>query len=356
MMLVVRRYAHWIGAAVAVMVTGMMATGIYSVWLSPFSHLARAVAACDADQTFQLLRKHPELVEETCSDRMIVNSILMDAIECDVAVLDALLDAGADPDCTCNGSSHTLLTSAIIHELPDHVESLLSAGASYELTDPHGRSPLQLAIRWGRPDIVEKLVAVCDGDRCAEEAAEGIGIACWHSLELVLLLERSYDIDLLAGPDVVGYPLHSAVSGGNRRIIDYLIERGLDVNQHDKDGDTPLHVASRHGDIDVIATLLEAGADPNARDRMGRTPLHLAAGWTCCIACADELIAAGASIDLKTDRDTIDRSVSRLTPREYGEKRLERGPVVIGCSREQAQSLIDHLRLKEDEGKEGAMD
>jgi hypothetical protein len=56
----------------------------------------------------------------------------------------------------------------------------------------------------------------------------------------------------------------------------FLLKRGANVHQRDKDGWTALHNASSKGFIDIAQALLEKGeADINARSKMGHTPLSM---------------------------------------------------------------------------------
>lgn len=59
--------------------------------------------------------------------------------------------------------------------------------------------------------------------------------------------------------------------------MEYLIERGADVNAQDKGGLIPLHNASSYGHVDIAAFLIKSGALVNATDRWAFTPLHEAA-------------------------------------------------------------------------------
>ncbi|KAF9582697.1 hypothetical protein BGW38_010874 [Lunasporangiospora selenospora] len=65
---------------------------------------------------------------------------------------------------------------------------------------------------------------------------------------------------------------------GNYSVVCFLLKRGANVHQRDKDGWTALHNASSKGFIDTAQVLLEKGeADINARSKMGHTPLINAA-------------------------------------------------------------------------------
>lgn len=73
-------------------------------------------------------------------------------------------------------------------------------------------------------------------------------------------------------------PLHLAVLADQCEMVDFLVEKGANVNarQKNEDGGTPLHWAAFLGRIEVARRLIEAGADVNAEDNRERTPLDVA--------------------------------------------------------------------------------
>jgi ankyrin repeat protein len=68
-------------------------------------------------------------------------------------------------------------------------------------------------------------------------------------------------------------PLHYASRYGHDAIIEFLLEKGLDVSQSDYDGATPLHQAAFGGHVNTVQLLLSKGANTQAKDRKGKTPL-----------------------------------------------------------------------------------
>ncbi|SEA41872.1 ankyrin repeat domain-containing protein [Marinobacterium iners] len=59
-------------------------------------------------------------------------------------------------------------------------------------------------------------------------------------------------------------------------LFELLIEKGANVNAQDKKGDTPLHEATSFGQR-LAPYLLDKGADPNLQNNHGESPLHRAA-------------------------------------------------------------------------------
>jgi hypothetical protein len=69
--------------------------------------------------------------------------------------------------------------------------------------------------------------------------------------------------------------LCSAVSGDFGTAYG-MIQRGVDKNSQDRDGQSALHKAVTYGHSGIALVLLQAGADVNGRDVQGMTALHSA--------------------------------------------------------------------------------
>ncbi|MEJ2174316.1 MAG: ankyrin repeat domain-containing protein [bacterium] len=72
-------------------------------------------------------------------------------------------------------------------------------------------------------------------------------------------------------------PLHRAVERGMPRLSKLLIDAGANVRARSKHGETPLHLAALHADPILAELLLAAGADANARNDAGESVLYWAA-------------------------------------------------------------------------------
>ncbi len=69
--------------------------------------------------------------------------------------------------------------------------------------------------------------------------------------------------------------LHAAASGGNGRVVEFLLQAGLDINARTPEGWTSLYVAARDGQAGVAKWLVFKGADLNAQSNLGATALTM---------------------------------------------------------------------------------
>ncbi|MHC4555896.1 MAG: ankyrin repeat domain-containing protein [Planctomycetota bacterium] len=96
-----------------------------------------------------------------------------------------------------------------------------------------------------------------------------------HKQVVELLLANGADVN--AGKLTA---LHYAAEKGHTEIAEMLITKGANVNltiaEGYRTGDTPLHSAIRANHKDIVELLVVKGADVNAKDRFGQTPLDIA--------------------------------------------------------------------------------
>ena len=86
-----------------------------------------------------------------------------------------------------------------------------------------------------------------------------------------LLLEKGIDINITDYYNNTA--LSSAVRNAEYDVVELLLEKGADINKENNDGDTPLIHAIIFGDYDMVQLLLEKGADINKENNDGHTPL-----------------------------------------------------------------------------------
>lgn len=143
-----------------------------------------------------------------------------------------LLEADAEPN-ICNGVGETPLHKAARRNV-QMVTALLHAGANPNAVDDYGSTPLREAILAANP------------------AAAVVLVQCGASLEV---RDKAGQTPLLLATNT---SMRGAVD-----IVKALVDAGADVNAADKGGCTPIYNAVCSGDVDSFRILLEAGADPD---------------------------------------------------------------------------------------------
>ena len=171
----------------------------------------------------------------------------------------ALLDHGADVNARNTDDETPLHRASRSYDDEGYVSilrPLLERGADVNARDKYDATPLHLT-------------------------------SCESKLENVRVL-----LDYGADPDAQNAdgqtPLHRASPSSDHRkdnhddshrdshrVVQLLLERGVNVNARDKGQGTPLHLASYNLDLKTVRVLLDNGAEADARNADGQTPLHL---------------------------------------------------------------------------------
>ena len=94
--------------------------------------------------------------------------------------------------------------------------------------------------------------------------------------ELKRLLEQEKKDINSAHPDTGNTALHGAVTLGMDPIIEYLVEKGADLNAKNRRGQSPLHICIEKRNDKMTEKLIEAGADVYLEDNLGVTPFQVA--------------------------------------------------------------------------------
>jgi ankyrin repeat protein len=215
-------------------------------------------------------------------------------------LLDALATAGGRAADTASDELPDAVASASFAT----VEALLDAGADPQATDSDGISALRLAVRAGRQEIAARLRALGAVDD-GTEVDRFIG-ACLNADRpaVELLLADHPDLpDRLTDED--RGVICQAAESRPAETLALMLEVGFSPNARSF-GELPLHAAAYHGNAAGVLVLLGAGAEVDARDeRFESTALAFAtvgsgerAGkpgdWTGTVRL---LIEAGASRD-----------------------------------------------------------
>lgn len=195
---------------------------------------------------------------------------------------------------------------AVKHGKGETIDALLAAGADIEGHNNNGYTPLALAASTGRADALRRLIAAgAEVNAEVHDGSTALSLASARSstaaVEILLAAKADPDLDkplltavrygrtdivrklLEAGAkidlhDSDGHGLlHRAAQQGAEEIFTLLVEKGAEIDQRDKQhGYTPLHWAIYYNRMQMVEYLLEQGADPHIKNNKGHAALQIA--------------------------------------------------------------------------------
>jgi ankyrin repeat protein len=289
----------------------------------PFRLAFEAIKADDRAKFSAQLRSDPDLVNApgTNGNRLILLAMSFGRL----AMVEDLLDAGADPDLP-NNKGWTALHQAAYTQPPSDdprpavalLDRLLAAGASpYAEAYGDGGTPLAVSLFWGHVPLAQRLAAAAIAP-CNLRVAAGLG-----RLDLMRALFEGGRLRPEAGlhrefhrphsgfppwrptdveAEILAEALTYAARSGRIEAMAFLLERGADIDAEPCNG-TALHWAVARRRAEATAWLLERDADIDRRAAFGGTrgvtPLHIAAAWGGSPDCARLLVERGADRSIK---------------------------------------------------------
>ncbi|KAL2533601.1 Ankyrin repeat family protein [Abeliophyllum distichum] len=144
--------------------------------------------------------------------------------------------------------------------------------------------PLVAAAESGDLNALRQALDNFDGsiDEPVEDGDTVLHLTCLygHLYCVQFLLERGANLE--AKDEDGAIPMHDACAGGYTEVVQILLNSANDPDRVkrmletvDVEGDTPLHHAARGEYVNVIRLLLAYGASPTATNMYGKTPSEL---------------------------------------------------------------------------------
>lgn len=174
----------------------------------------------------------------------------------------------------------TALHHACHHGNKYNIEQLLSRGADPTMRNCDGETPLHLAGKKYRADLLVLFV----GRGVDWNATDRLGQTVLHCVcNLVIVRLRNVRVLLENGADPSvrnrsgQSPLHLAAVSPQKHLMQLLVKSRCELNDRDKNGCTALLLASRCGEVANVRYILEGGARVDVQNKEGETALHEAA-------------------------------------------------------------------------------
>ncbi|XP_077297918.1 uncharacterized protein LOC143919459 [Arctopsyche grandis] len=144
-----------------------------------------------------------------------------------------------------------------------------------------GKTALYYAILKGHPNTVEILVPK-NNDYFVFHARLKHAAKSKNPDEFIEIIKNAKETNynLISSKYVGRFALEIAVNIFDARVVKYLIDCKICVNQRSFLGRTPLHFAFERGDIEIINVLLENGADERLKSNDGKSLLHFVSSNT----------------------------------------------------------------------------
>jgi hypothetical protein len=305
--------------------------------VSNFEAAADAIVSGDVQTLERLLREDPQLIRARSTrehNATLLHYVAANGVENyrqktpknAMEILEVLMKAGAEVDATANvygGGATTLgLVATSVHPERAGVQDalmqiLLDYGAAIDHPQGAGNDSCAVigCLHNDRPRAAEFLAA--HGARLNLEGAAGVG-----RLDVV---KSFFNDDGRLKPNATKAQLQSgfiwACEYGRKDVVEFLLDKGIDLRAGENTGETALHLAAHRGQLEMIKLLLARGAPLEAKNVYGGTVLGQAT-WSVMhgdpsidfVPVIEELLAAGAKIeeaDYPTGNERVDEVLEK---------------------------------------------
>ncbi len=226
---------------------------------------------------------HADLNATTKQEGTTALQIAIINIHYDLANL--LLEKGADPNVVDN-TGMTALYAAVDMRAPanmltrpePHLHDQLDALGIVKSLLAHGANP---NIQLKKPIIGRHQNLVGDGQLTEGATALARASKTCDIPVMQALLDGGADATLTLANRTTTAMLAAGGTSPEPKVLEavtMLVERGVDVNAFNANGQTILHSAAQRGQDSVVEYVAKKGAKLDRRDKQGRTPLDLALG------------------------------------------------------------------------------
>ena len=152
-------------------------------------------------------------------------------------------------------------------------------GSMLETKNDLGLSPLNLAAVNGNMDVFNYLVKAGADIKTTDREGSNLlhNATANNHLKLVKYLVEELKFDVNSTDNLQMTPLMFASEKGNYELLNYLIDKGADINAATPNKTNVLMLSAYGGNLDVVKRLLDLGLDINERNDYGAAVITYAA-------------------------------------------------------------------------------
>lgn len=201
-------------------------------------------------------------------------------------VVKVLLEKGANVNLTDNRNS-AALNIAALREHVSVVEYLLDNGAEINNKGENGNTALSYTVSNDNFELFNLLIKRDANHKLLLDNGQNLLFEAVGSLEMMEMLINEFDLDVKHIDSLGKTTLMYAAKYSSKGVIDSLLFKyQMDINQVDFSGRTALHAALEgYDNFEVIEYLLDKGADINIIDKDG---FNMLSYFTWVMICEEE--------------------------------------------------------------------
>jgi ankyrin repeat protein len=291
---------------------------VNALFISFYNYSALILACWNSDaEMVKILLERPDIDVNLASPTTQWNPLLLCADEDEEDCIKLLLQHPSINKDFRDRADYTPIHYAAMSGNIASLEALLKAGADPNSMDDQGGRPLQRAIDYGEFDAVRILLQY----KVDWDFTDVLGRTIFHAAAindqaqiLMLLLQTCKDMDIDVQGNGGETALHDAARGGYLTTVRVLLDHGARTDVHNKAGRSPVREAKDAGQTDVLE-VLQAAREKEIALEQQRNSHYIRRADTFASQTETSLVPAV----LQEDIGTLRVRIARCDPEELNE-------------------------------------